>query len=332
MTAHPGANRSGFSIMSALLGGMLWFTLLVAVLFGNRTFGIVELLLLLAILVFTPLALDLVATPGADGLNHITYRLTRFLQPFAGAFAALSMLAPAGAWGGALAAPWLLLTIVVALYGLRRLTLPRPFSIEERCIDAALLYLPIGGVWFVASRAGISIGGFGGTIALLTAVHFHYAGFIAPALTGLAGRQLRKGDRRHWSTYTIAAIGVIAGPPLVALGITYARSLEVVAAAVLATSLTILASLVLFPIRRSIDDTRAEIALSISALASIWAMCFALLYALSSFAGHILVSIPVMALIHGAANAIFSLGGLIGWSIVRPAPVTIHATTTEQSA
>ena len=83
------------------------------------------------------------------------------------AFAALSLLAPTGIWGGALAAPWFLLTIVVALYGLRRLTLPRPSSIDERCIDAALLYLPIGGLWFVAARMGISIGGFGGTQYLL---------------------------------------------------------------------------------------------------------------------------------------------------------------------
>jgi hypothetical protein len=49
---------------------------------------------------------------------------------------------------------------------------------------------------------------------LLTAIHFHYAGFALPLLTGLAGRALGGRIAR------IASLGVIAGVPLVAFGIT----------------------------------------------------------------------------------------------------------------
>jgi hypothetical protein len=58
-----------------------------------------------------------------------------------------------------------------------------------------MLYLPIGGAWLVASRLGIQPLGFGDTIVLLTAVHFHFAGFAAPVLAGLAGRTVAAGTR-----------------------------------------------------------------------------------------------------------------------------------------
>ncbi len=328
MTEDPEANRSGFAIMSALLGGALWLALLISILFGNRALGVIEILLLLGVLVFIPLGLDLVGTPDAGGRNPPIYRFTRFIQPFTSFLAVLSILVPSVVWSGALAGGWLVFTLCVALFGLHRLMTRRSFRVEEVCISAALLYLPVGGAWLVAFRAGLTVGGFGGTVALLTAVHFHYAGFVAPLLAGLTGRELRHAAPRRWGIYRAAAVGIMAGPPLVALGITFAASLEVVAAAVLASSLTALAWLVLRPIRRSIADRSARAALTISALASVWAMFFALLYALSAFAGNLLVSIPTMALIHGVANALFALGGLIGWGIVRPAA---YPRTAEES-
>ena len=51
-------------------------------------------------------------------------------------------------------------------------------------------------------------------IVLLTAIHFHYAGFVLPLLTGLAARTLGGAAART------AALGVVAGVPLVAAGIT----------------------------------------------------------------------------------------------------------------
>lgn len=60
---------------------------------------------------------------------------------------------------------------------------------SELAIDAALLYIPVGAVALVLHVAGISLQ-FRPIIILLTVVHYHYAGFVLPLVTGLAGRVL----------------------------------------------------------------------------------------------------------------------------------------------
>ena len=47
--------------------------------------------------------------------------------------------------------------------------------------------------------------GFGDTIVLLTAVHFHYAGFALLLLAGLAGRRLRAGTPVVWGIFRLVA-------------------------------------------------------------------------------------------------------------------------------
>ena len=88
-------------------------------------------------------------------------------------------------------------------------------------------------------RAGLRPLGFPDLIVLLTAVHFHYAGFALPVLTGLVARVL------GGPAAGAACLGVIAGVPLVAIGITDAqlapgilppRLLELVASAITAAS------------------------------------------------------------------------------------------------
>src|SRR2546427_2725107 len=46
-----------------------------------------------------------------------------------------------------------------------------PYTTLFRSIDAGLLYLPVGAVWFIMARLGSQPFGFGDTIVLLTAVH-----------------------------------------------------------------------------------------------------------------------------------------------------------------
>jgi hypothetical protein len=311
------ANRSGFSIGSAMIGGAIWLAILVAALFGAPAIGPIELLLMLGLLVFIPLALDLLAVSDREGGNPLPYRIARLLQPVAALLACTSFFLPAGTIAGMLASAWLLLTGVIALFGALRL-IRGERRLEEICINAALLYLPIGGVWLVASRLGISIAGFGGVIALLTAVHFHFAGFIAPLLAGMTGRRLAAIGTPIRLLYRIAACGIIAGPPLVAVGITFSGPLEVVAAVVLATSMTLHGFLVLVPVRRSLPGARPAIFLSASAIASVLAMLFAAHYAVGVFTQGPRLTIPQMALVHGSSNAIFALGGLLGWGIIRP--------------
>ena len=59
---------------------------------------------------------------------------------------------------------------------------------EAMLLLAGLVYLAVGGVWTVIARAGLRPLGFPDLIVLLTAVHFHYAGFALPVLAGLVAR------------------------------------------------------------------------------------------------------------------------------------------------
>src|SRR5262249_54537538 len=149
----------------------------------------------------------------------------------------IAFLTPAGTLAALLASGWLLLAGLAALSGLLRLLARRNARADELCIDAGLLYLPVGAVWLLFSRAGLSPLGFGDTIVILTAVHFHYAGFAAPILAGLAGRWIAAVRPVLWPLFRLVAVGVIAGIALVAAGITLARftaAIEVAAAVLFA--------------------------------------------------------------------------------------------------
>ncbi|HVZ39007.1 MAG TPA: YndJ family protein [Candidatus Kapabacteria bacterium] len=323
-------NRSGYALMSALLGSALWVAIVVANVFGNEALNRFSLLLLLAILVFVPLGLELAAFPGRGAGNNGLYRLARFIQPFAGLAAAASCLLQPGIVAGSLALPWLLFCVVAAVAGLLRLREPQAFRTDQLAITAALLYLPIGGAWLAAHQFNITMLGFGGVTALLTAVHFHFAGFIAPLLAGMAGRHLAsmrtpqngRQMKRAWRMYLFAAPGIIAGPPLVAAGITLAARtpvIEILSALLLTSSVALFAIVTAGPIARSLEP-RPALLLRISSAASLLAMLLAALYAVGTYLQMRFITIPIMGITHGVLNSVFALCGLYCWIIVRPAP------------
>ena len=75
---------------SALAGGSVWILLLLPlsawfdlpVESGGETW-LIERLLLLSALVFTPLTLSIVATPNDDGSHSLPFRAAVVIQPFA---------------------------------------------------------------------------------------------------------------------------------------------------------------------------------------------------------------------------------------------------------
>jgi hypothetical protein len=195
---------------------------------------------------------------------------------------------------------------------------------EETCVDAGLLYLPVGGVWFVMSRLGIQPFGFGDTIVLLTAVHFHFAGFAAPILAGMAGRLLNA-QKRPPSLFPLVAIGIIGGTPLVAGGITFSPALALIGAFVISIGLMLLAGLVIGLLLRMVDSVTGRVLLGISSLSSFSAMVLACMYAYSIVAKKLIIDIPQMAMTHGLLNAFgFATCGLLAWSIIKP-PTRVRA-------
>jgi hypothetical protein len=301
---------------SAAVGAVAWVALWFVGLGSTDETLLIERLFLLAPLVTVPLGLALSAAPDRRGRTGWAFRSAGVLQGPAAAALIVSFRLAAGARAELFAVPWALVTFLVALHGATRL-LPRgTVALEETCIDAGLLYLPIGGVWLLYARLGAQPLGFGTTIVLLTAVHFHFAGFAAPIIAGVAGRVVGHAPRGLRRAYQISAWSVIAGPPLLAVGITVSPLMEIVTALVLAGGLLVLSVLGATRIAPAVRHRAATPLLMIASASLVVTMAAACTYALGEFLGRALVTIPQMALVHGVANALgFSLCGLLAWTV-----------------
>lgn len=302
---------------SAFTGALVWLLLQLTWLADSYETDLIERILLLGVLVIVPLGLPLI--PKSSGQAPFIYWLALLLQPFGAAAVVASTFFERGVGAALLASLWLIFAVTTALFGLWRLRSPELRSAEELSIDAALLYLPVGAVWLVMSRMGIQPLGFGATIVLLTAVHFHFAGFAAPLLAGLAGRRLSE-PRSLKAIFRFAVLGIIAGTPLVAAGLTFSPLVGLAGTLVISIGLVLLAAIVSFAIVPAVRSVVAQVFLLTSSLSSVPAMFLACVYAYSLATQTLIVDIPQMATTHGILNAFgFALCGLLAWSILHSA-------------
>jgi YndJ-like protein len=303
---------------SALLGAGVWAIFLFIRTAPSYETELIDKILLLGVLVVVPLALSLVAKPNGNGEHALLYRLAVFAQPFGAAAVIASFFLEQGIGAALLASAWLVATSLIALYGLSRLALRHLLTAAEVSIDVALVYLSVGSGWFVMSRLGNQPLGFGDTIVLLTAVHFHFAGFAAPILTGLAGRMLERATRKVRRVFVLAAVAVTIGTPLVAAGITVSPVLALAGTLTISLGLALLAVLVIGRIVPVLTSLPPRLLLVVSSASSLIAMVLASLYAYSIVTRTLIIDIPHMAMSHGIINALgFSLCGLLGWAIAQ---------------
>lgn len=274
---------------------------------------LIQRILLLGIFVIVPLGFSLI--PSQFHSAPVASYLARF-SPIAAVAGFVSILLEPGWLAAILIVPWLLISGCAALGGLKSLFRTELRGPAELSISAALIYLPVGAVWLFAYRLGMQPLGFGDTIVLLTAVHFHFAGFAAPLLAGLSGRLVAQ--RSNTTTLlTVAVIGVIAGTPLVAAGITASPLVAMVGAAVISVGLLALSVLTVRYVVPSTDSIVVRVLLLVSSLAVLPAMALACVYAYSIVFTKLIIDIPQMAMTHGMANAFgFALCGLTAWAIL----------------
>ncbi len=320
MRHHPD-RTTDFPDRRALFGGMIWIILVMLVHTGSLPFPAegflrtITLLLLFAPLVIVPLGLSL--TFRDDVKRSSLHRSIKLLQLPAAVAAAVSFLFDEGMIASLLTLPWLAGTGLIALLAVRRFIGRRKFSLQQTGLDVGMLYIVVGGIWLMISRAGMVPMNFPPVIVLLTAVHFHYAGFAAPIIAGLLGEYIlpsQKGKRR---LYELALWSVMLNPVLIAVGISISPLLEVLCSALLALGLGLLAGLMPAVVRK-LQSGLARILLSISALSLPVTMTLAFLYAWGAYTGRPLIDIPGMAETHGAINVFgFALCGLAGWSVER---------------
>lgn len=308
---------------SAVVGGLVWISLFLLRIGDSPETGLIQRIVLLGILVIVPLALSLVPGSNSKERNVRLYQLALLAQPFGAIAALISFLLPPGVPAGALAGLWFVVTAVIALLGLSRLSKPELRSAAEISISAGLVYLPVAGSWLTVSRLGTQLLGYGDTIILLTAVHFHFAAYAAPILTGLAGRKLaEKGNINR--AFKLVPLGIIAGTPLVAAGITLSPTLALIGTVMISVALVILSVLVVGWILPTIQSLPAWILLLVSSASTLPAMVLACAYAYSIVFHRLIIDIPQMAKTHGIANAFgFALCGLTAWALIDRSPQSL---------
>lgn len=325
VAADPHPRLRGFRLtdLSAVLGAVVWLGVS-----ALTDYALVELFVALALLVFVPLGLGLAATPLRSGAIPRAYRLATVGQFPAACLATLSLSRPVGdALGVALAVPWVGVTVAIALFGLRRL-LPRGLRpLSELSVDAALLYIPVGAVALVLHRAGVSFH-FQPIIILLTVIHYHYAGFVLPLVTGLVGRTLADDSGRLRGslparTLRVVTPVIVANLALIAVGITFSPAVEVVAVSLFTVAVAGFALAVLGGVVPKVSRSRGLL-LGVAALSLVWTMALALAYGYSAYPGTPdLLDIGDMVVRHGTVNALgFSLSALLAFRLSTPEATT----------
>lgn len=303
---------------SAVAGFVFWLASALIRIGDTQETELIERVFLFATLVVVPLGLLLVATPTRQGRHALPYRLAIVLQPVCAISVFISLYMQKGWLAGLVATPWLAIDILLALFGIWRLAQRGLQPIEEFSIDAALLYPTVGGVSLVLYQLDVQPLGFGATIILLTAVHFHFAGFAAPIIAGMTGRLLRASGQGRAMLY-VALTLIFSSMPIVAAGITYSPLVALVGALTISIGLLLLATLTIGSVLLLLDSIAVRVLLIVSAVSSVAAMVLATAYAYSIVTKTVIIDIPAMALTHGLFNAFgFAFCGLVAWSIIQP--------------
>jgi hypothetical protein len=275
----------------------------------------IELLFLLGPLVIVPLGLGLCLRSVPGMAIQLPIRLARYFQFPAALCAAASFWFPQGTSPTILALPWFGVSCLLGFQGLMNL-LRRGFRTwGAGCAIVSFLYLPIGCAWLVASRSGLSPMGFQEPIVLLTAVHFHFAGFGAPLLAAAAGMATEKKGFALRRIFKFFAAGVLAGPGLLAAGFVIGPHFKLAMALVVAGSEVGLALFFLANVG-ALRPRLAQVFVAFSAACVLFAMVLAGVWAIGEFPLQPFVHLDEMARFHGTANALgFVFCGLVGWTL-----------------
>jgi hypothetical protein len=243
-------------------------------------------------------------------------RIARYAQPFGALGAVASFLVPIGSAAGLLAALWLLVCVIASLAGLIEIVETRSLDPTHLLPAAALGILSVAAAWLVAARSGNDFG-YSPTIAELTAVHFHYAGFAAVMMSALVLIALAAASSRTRRVAAGAGLLVLFGTPITAIGVaTRTAVLTVIGPVILATGILTMSALTAFVVAPHMR-ARARWPLTLSAAGVVIPMFLGVDYAAARVLPIPALDLQTMALVHGDLNAlVFALLGFLGWLLV----------------
>lgn len=274
----------------------------------------IEVLLVVAVLILMPLARQLQA-------GNRALATSRDDELYPAVLLMMSLLSGRPWWlSVALACPWLLIRGRDAYQAWQdgyKTTDRTPGLI---CHLSARIFPVIGAAWLIPYRAGWMPFGFDGLIVLLTAAHFHHAGFTLPLMAGLCEKALPGRLSRG------ACSLILAGVPLVAVGITcthfkvlpWVEPLSVCVLVAGALGVALLQMRMAF--RQGISGWGRALFV-VSGLSLFIAMLLALGFGLRYFLPAGALSMPGMWAIHGSLNTFgFGLGGILAWRGLHKTP------------
>ena len=322
--------------VSATGGAAAWAGLAVLARVGIAHFGAIELMFLFAPLVIVPLGIELGRGLGCGRRLH---SVGQRIQPVGAALAVGALWIGPGRTAAVLAGGWLVVCVLMAGAGVVDLisaswpdagggaratftsatsTFGRTSSLVRVAVSVGYLDVAVGGAWLVASRWGMRPMGIQEPIGLLTAVHFHFAGF---ATAMIAAGTLQFAERRGEARWLRWLVGfVIAMPYLVAAGFVISPALKMVAAVFFSIGVAGLAVFVRGCGQKA-EDPNARVLLQVAAGCVFAGMVLAGMYAVADFFGSDVLTIPQMARTHGVLNAVgFCMSGLLGWVVESGAP------------
>ncbi|MEV0598361.1 YndJ family protein [Streptomyces sp. NPDC050315] len=272
---------------------------------------IVRTVVMVGMLAVIPMGLALVGEPGAARLRRIWW--------LPATLGAVSLWLPRGPAATALAACYAAATLVLALLAPRRLRRTRSLVPREIAVLTALATPAIAGVALVAERHGTELFGFSLRMLSLTVPHFHFAGFAAALVAGLACRAGGTPAARY------AALSVPAGTLLVLAGYFTGEWVEFAGAAVLSCGMWLVALVTWRELRTAAADRTTRALLAASAAVLVATMLLALSWALGEASGLPHPTLTWMAATHGVGNALgFALCALLAWHRL---PASVHRTT-----
>ena len=275
---------------------------------------LVDLLFLLAPPVVVPLGLRLTPLTGRFAIRLL--KIARLAQPFGAVGALASFLIPVGWVSGLVAMAWLAACGLAGLAGLSELLEARSIHPIHLVPAAPVGFLTFGAGWLVVYRAGIDLG-FGPTVAGLTAVHFHYAGFSATLMSALALSFLHAAASGRTRVAEVAGVLVVLGTPITAAGFaTGLLLLTVIGPILLAFGVLATAALTAFVVAPRMRSQPARWLLTISAAGVVVPMLLGVDHAAAPVFPIPALDLKAMALIHGDLNAlVFVLIGFVGWML-----------------
>lgn len=300
--------------LCAGLGATAWATIAVLARAGAAPIGSLELIFLFAPLVIVPLGIALLHLIGATGRFD---RIAQRVQPFCAAIAVVALYLPPGRSAGILASTWMcfcLLLAVPAVVDFVPSSQPSKDPLHSRIILAiARIDLLVGGAWFLASRFGMHPLGTQEPIALLTAVHFHFAGFATAIISAAMLRFAQQHGIDRWLNRLVPQ--VVGMPFVVAAGFVISPVLKMGAAVMFSVCVAALA-VALRSLARSTQSRTARFFLNTAAASVFAGMVLSSVYAIADFRGKDVLPIPQMARTHGVLNAVgFCLPALLGWLV-----------------